>query len=113
VGPSGVVAASLDQSRVVVESAGQEPQVHDGACRLLYEVDDFRYSRGIRVAGNHDGTRNHDRRIASLVEKGPYKARLVLVVQIGGDVHGDYDCHLLGRGEIVLVALSLVGPAGD
>src|ERR1022692_2739693 len=84
---SDVCSSDLDQCAVVVDQAWQEPEMDDRAVTCRREVDHLADGGGFLVTGDDEGTRRDLARIASLIEEGPDIARLVFVVEVGGDVH--------------------------
>ena len=75
------------QSSVVLDQAGQEPEVDDDAIARGSEIDHFAHRRGVFVSGDDEGARLDLPRVASLVKEGPDVAGIVFVVEVRGDVH--------------------------
>jgi hypothetical protein len=83
--PGSAGERSLDQGAVLVDQAGQEPQMHDHAIARGHEVHDLAHRRSFLITSDHQSSRADLARITSLVEEGPDVAGLILVVQVSGD----------------------------
>jgi hypothetical protein len=87
--PSGGREGAPDKRCVVLDAAGEHPQLDDLAGRLGNDVDDLDHGWSIGITSDNDGARDDHAGVARLVEERPDEAGFVLVVQVGGDVDGD------------------------
>ena len=91
--PEGLLCSGLagecafNQGAVVVDEAGQEPEVDDGAVACGHEVDYLAHGGGFLVAGDDKCSWVDLAEVSGLVEEGPDVAGLVFVIEVGGDVH--------------------------
>ena len=55
----------MSELQIVLEGTGQRPQVRQGACRRLSQVDHFDHTGSVWFAGDDYGARNDKRRVAN------------------------------------------------
>src|ERR1022692_1648526 len=78
---------AVDQVAVVVDEAGQEPEVDDGDVACRGEVDDLADGGGVGVAGDDERAGSYLGGVAGFVEEGPDVAGVVFVVEVSADVY--------------------------
>jgi hypothetical protein len=78
---------SLNQRTILVDEAGQEPEMDDRAVACGHEIDHLAHGCGFLVTGHDKDTRGDLARVASLIKEGPDEAGLILIIKIGSDIH--------------------------
>ncbi|MEZ5297012.1 MAG: hypothetical protein R2697_12275 [Ilumatobacteraceae bacterium] len=77
---------AVEEAAVLLDRAGEHPEMYHRTDRLLDEVDDLANRRRQGGACDDDLPRADDRRIVCFIEERPYEPGLVLAVEVSTDV---------------------------
>jgi hypothetical protein len=73
---------AVEEATVLLDRAGEHPEMNNRADRLLDQVHDLADRRRQRGAGDDHLARPDDRRIVGFVEERPHESGLVLAVEV-------------------------------